>query len=75
MAWAREEWLRPSGDTDLDHERFAKAMMKCQHGGGYCASDGFCHHDGDCFKTAEPRVESRIEELEKELAALKALRS
>lgn len=75
MALAREEWLRPVADLDLHHERFAKAMMKCQHAGGHCAEDGFCHFDGDCFKTAEPQVECRIEELEKELAALKALRT
>jgi len=75
MPWACEAWLRPIADTDLHHDRFAKAMMKCQHAGGFCAADGFCHFDGDCFKTAEPKVEARIEELERELAELKALRS
>lgn len=75
MTWACEKWLRPVADTDRDHERFAKAMMKCQHAGGYCAQDGFCHFDGACFKSAEPEVEIRIEALEKELAALKALRN
>ena len=46
MGRAYEKWLSPEGSTDLDHERFANAMTKCQHGGGYCAQDGFCHHDG-----------------------------
>jgi hypothetical protein len=75
MAWTCEAWLRPVADLDLHHERFGKAMMKCQHAAGYCAEDGFCHLDGECFKTAEPKVEARIEELEQELAALKELRS
>lgn len=75
MPWACEAWLRPVADTDLHHERFGKAMGKCQNASGECASDGFCHFDGDCFKTAEPKVEARIEELERELAELKALRS
>lgn len=74
MAWACEAWLRTIADTELHHERFAKAMMKCQHHGGFCAEDGYCHFDGDCFKTAEPKIEARIEELEDELKRLKALR-
>lgn len=75
MPWACEAWLRPIADTDLHHGRFAKAMMKCQHAGGFCAADGFCHFDGDCFKTADPKTEARIEEIEEELARLKALRT
>lgn len=75
MAWACEAWLKPIGDTELHHERFGKAMVKCRHSGAFCAQDGFCHFDGDCFKTAEPAIEARIEELETELARLKALRS
>lgn len=47
----QEIWLK-GGTTDLDHERFAAAMMRCQHGGGYCGQDGVCHHDGDCFRSA-----------------------
>lgn len=74
MALAREEWLRPLADTEIFHERFAKAMMKCRHAGGFCAADGFCHFDGDCFKTASPKIEARIEELEAELRELKAMR-
>lgn len=45
MAWACEAWLRPIADMSLHHERFAKAMSKCQHAGGHCAEDGFCHFD------------------------------
>lgn len=74
MTWACEAWLWPAANTDLHHGRFAKAMMKCQHAGAYCAADGFCHYDGGCFKTAEPAIEARIEELEAELVTLKALR-
>lgn len=47
----REQWLR-GGDSEDDHSRFAAAMMKCQHAGAFCAEDGFCHHDGDCFRSA-----------------------
>lgn len=75
MAWACEAWLRPVAGLDLHHERFAKAMSKCRHAGGHCAEDGLCHLDGDCFKTADPKTEARIEELEEELARLKELRS
>ena len=74
MGRAFESWLVPKGNDDVDHERFAKAMMKCQHGGGHCAQDGFCHHDGDCFKAAPDPIEDEIEELETRLAALKSLR-
>ena len=74
MAWACEKWLRPLADAPIYHERFAKAMMKCQHGGAHCAQDGFCHFDGDCFKTAEPAVEAEIEQLEARLKQLTALR-
>ena len=48
-----ESWLNPKTDEDISHERFAKAMMKCQHAGAYCASDGFCHYGGDCFRSAK----------------------
>lgn len=75
MTWASERWLVPLANTALHHERFANAMMKCRHAGGYCAEDGFCHYDGDCFKTASPAVEARIEEVEAELRALKEQRS
>lgn len=48
----RESWLK-GGDTDADHEHFAAAMMRCQHGGAFCAHDGICHYDGDCFRSAK----------------------
>lgn len=57
-----ESWLR-GGDTDLDHSRFAAAMMNCQHGGGYCAQDGFCHHDGDCFRSAKRAARQAAERI------------
>jgi hypothetical protein len=75
MAWASEGWLRPAANTDLHHERFGNAMGKCRHAGAYCASDGFCHFDGECFKTAPPDIEDRIEKLEAEIAKLKELRT
>lgn len=46
----QESWLQ-GGDTELHHDRFAAAMMLCQHGGAYCGQDGVCHHDGDCFRS------------------------
>lgn len=41
----REEWL--SSDVP---ELWAEAMTRCQHAGGYCGQDGFCHY-GDCNMT------------------------
>ncbi len=38
----RETWL--SSDVP---SIFAEACMRCQHPGGYCMQDGFCHY-GDC---------------------------
>lgn len=38
----REAWL-----SSEDPTLFAEAMMRCQHPGAFCASDGFCHY-GDC---------------------------
>lgn len=38
----REAWL----DSDTP-ELWAEAMMRCQHPGGYCGADGYCHY-GDC---------------------------
>ena len=43
---ARETWLKSE-----DPEKFAAAAIKCEHAGGYCMSDGFCHFDGVCFRT------------------------
>lgn len=38
----REAWL----ESDVP-ELFAAAAVRCQHAGGYCMSDGYCHY-GDC---------------------------
>lgn len=43
---AVEAWL--SSDVP---ERFAEAAIKCQHAGGFCMDDGFCHFDGQCFRS------------------------
>ncbi len=41
---AKEEWL--ASDVPA---LFAEAMMKCEHSGGHCAYDGYCHYGG-CFE-------------------------
>lgn len=67
-----ETWLR-GGDADIDHERFAAAMMKCQHSGAFCAQDGVCHHDGDCFrstKSAAREAAARIRAISTDSAAI-----
>lgn len=38
----REAWL--SSDVP---KLWAEAMVRCQHAGGHCGQDGFCHY-GDC---------------------------
>jgi hypothetical protein len=38
----KEQWLS-SDIPDL----WAEAMVRCQHPGGHCGQDGFCHY-GDC---------------------------
>jgi len=43
----RESWLKSEVP-----EKFAEAMMKCQHLGAYCGQDGFCHF-GDCFVASD----------------------
>lgn len=47
MTRPAERWL--SGDDD---DKFAAAMLKCQHPAGFCASDGTCYFGGDCFRSA-----------------------
>lgn len=47
----QESWLR-GGDTDLDHERFGRAMVMCQAGYGRCGEIGECACGGDCFRSA-----------------------
>ena len=62
----RESWLR--GD---DHDRFAAAIMRCQHGDpSACSSSGRCYY-GDCFR--RPRAaekDERLESLERRVKAL-----
>lgn len=43
-----QRWLRSD-----DPEKFAQAMLKCQHHAAYCAQDGMCHLGGDCFRSAK----------------------
>lgn len=43
---AREAWLRSE-----DHEKFASAAVKCEHPYALCMSDGYCHYDGECFRS------------------------
>ena len=40
-----EAWLRSE-----DPEKFAEAAILCQHAGGFCIQDGYCHYAG-CFTT------------------------
>lgn len=40
---AQESWL----ESDNPKE-FAEAMLVCEHAGGHCGQDGFCHY-GNCF--------------------------
>lgn len=68
----RESWLRGN-----NHEQFALAMMRCQHAGGYCAQDGFCHFrrngDGSCFREdTKASLARRISILERKVAALES---
>ncbi len=43
---SHEAWLKSP-----DHEKFAAAAVKCQHAGAFCIQDGFCHNDGECFRS------------------------
>lgn len=49
-----KRWRLPKGPVDeswLESEnpqKFAEAMLVCEHAGGYCGQDGYCHY-GDCF--------------------------
>lgn len=64
----RESWLK------MDPEHFAAAMMRCQHAGAYCAEDGFCHFDGDCFGGRKTEQEA-VHVLDELLGEVKALRA
>ena len=45
----KEVWLRSDVPT-----LFAQAAVRCQHAGGFCIQDGYCHY-GDCEMDMEPR--------------------
>lgn len=62
---ARESWLRSD-----DHNKFAQAMVKCQHSFGLCGHDGFCHYNGECFATYKADLLKRIEMLEEKIQKL-----
>jgi len=47
----KEDWL----ESDVP-ELWAEAMCRCQHPGGFCGQDGFCHY-GDCRMTMRLRPE------------------
>jgi hypothetical protein len=70
----RESWLRSKS-----HVRWAAAMTKCQHAGGHCGADGYCHY-GDCFDPDGPpdareveKLHERVEDLEHEVRELRAI--
>lgn len=44
----REAWL----ESDVP-ALWAEAQMRCQHPGGFCGADGFCHY-GDCDMVMNP---------------------
>lgn len=64
-----ESWLKSENP-----ERFAKAMLKCQHSGAFCAQDGYCHFEGSCFKHEEEvdiqDIWNELKEIRKMLKAL-----
>lgn len=51
----KESWL----GSDVP-KLFAKAAMRCQHEGGYCLSDGYCHY-GDCDMSMTPTTQEHPE--------------
>jgi len=62
---ARESWLKSA-----DHNKYAKAIMKCRHAGGYCSADGFCHYGGECFKPRKNDIEDRLDDIESKLSKI-----
>lgn len=50
----REEWL--SSDVP---KLWAEAVTRCQHAGGYCGQDGFCHY-GDCAMVMRPQPDGEL---------------
>jgi|GEM_PF-6539735 len=47
---AQESWLESENPKE-----FAEAIMVCEHAGGYCGQDGYCHYGG-CFPAQERRT-------------------
>jgi hypothetical protein len=65
----------PSGlKLDASPAAFAAAMSVCQHAGGFCCEDGYCHYGNRCFrqaeKTAIEQLQKRVLKLERQVAAL-----
>ena len=56
---SREAWFKSD-----NHERFASAAVKCQHAGGFCMSDGYCHFDGECFRSNLAALKAAIRAIE-----------
>ena len=59
----REAWLKSA-----DHEKFAKAAVKCQNPLGLCMSDGYCHYDGECFRSNFAALMGAIRAIERAAA-------
>lgn len=43
---------------------YADAINRCQHAGAYCAQDGYCHFNGDCFVNLDLTREQAIAEID-----------
>ena len=63
-----EAWLRST-----DPKKAAEAMVRCQHAGAFCWSDGYCHY-GTCFSRSriDKGVDARLDRMEQQLEALSA---
>jgi len=62
MQHVKESWLRSS-----DHAKFGRAMGRCKHNGGHCASDGFCHFEGSCFNKSVMDEADQLDRIELKL--------
>ena len=45
-------------------DTFAMAAIQCQHAGGYCVQDGYCHFGGSCFVNQDLTPEQMLHELQ-----------
>lgn len=43
---------------------YADAITRCQHAGAYCAQDGYCHLNGECFANPDLTREQAIAEID-----------